>query len=155
MKIDLPERPWLAYVAFLVLLAFVDFHGRVYVARNDSTRPVSPPVLKAPPLGDSPEVIIKRLSEWLPVEVQARKVGPTAEDWSLEAVFVTRRGSRAVLALRGGEGQITRRVRLGVGDESEGWRIEAIEPRKVVMSHEGVSVEIGLFKRAATAGGGG
>ena len=156
MNIPSLTRPVKISLSIFAVLASLDFILRVAVWSDGSNRTKPAPAVLAPAPGDSSEVILKRLSQWVPVEPASNKAMATSADaFALQAVFVGRQGSRAVLALRGPGGQITRHVRVGEGDQVEGWRVGQIQSRKVILQRDDTEHELVLFKRAVAAAGGG
>jgi hypothetical protein len=151
-------RPSPALRVMLIVLAVcvvLDFTLRVMVWREGGSAPKAIPALVAPPAGEPVEQILQRIQA--SISFDAGSAGPAAaspDALLLRAVSVGRAGARAVLALKGPDGQITRHVRVGVGDEVEGWRVSDIQSRKVIVQREKDTHELVLFRPAAAANGG-
>ena len=149
------SRPLFLTLSATALLSLVDFFTRVAVWR-EADHAEKNIVLPAdlPPV-ESVDQVLNRLKGWIPLDSTASSpASVSADSFILRGVFVGRAGSRAILALRGPDGQITRHLRAGVGDEIEGWRVSAIQPRTVVVEREGVTHELTLFRSGSSSGGG-
>jgi hypothetical protein len=139
----------------LAVIALLDFALRVMVLREGRDPPKTIPVTQAPAAAESVDQILQRIQTWIPFDAgSVASTALTPEALLLRAVAVRRDGARAVLALKGPDGQITRHVRVGVGDELEGWRVIEIQPRKVILQREANTHELVLFRPAAAANGG-
>ena len=66
-------------------------------------------------------------------------------DIVLEAVFGTPGKLKAAILLKG-EGQPTERLVLVQGDKVEGWLLESLEPRRLVLKKDQESRELVLFR---------
>lgn len=148
MKLLQPSRPVAVVAVFVILVAMVDFLSRVFVWRETPPKRVAE-VVNGPVAGDSSEVILKRLSGWIPL-ASDRPDSPrfSPDDLRLQAVFVRRQGAQAIVALLDTtNGQISRYLRVSPGDDVNGWRILEINSRKLVLERDGSTFELALFRR--------
>jgi hypothetical protein len=153
LRVKPPLRGWVILVA---VIALIDFTQRVMVWRERGSVPKEITGLQVPGGFESAAQTLQRLQTWIPFESGAASSSAVSPDaLQLKAVSVAAQGARAVLALKGSAGQITRHVRVSVGDEVEGWGVIDIQPRKVVLQREGSSHELLLFRSAGAANGGG
>jgi hypothetical protein len=129
----------------IVTLVFVaDFVGRVFVGRDASVRsfraPSTPIVLSRP----DPITTRQSIDSWFqPPEVKPKE--PPPREISLEAVFGIPGKLKAAIVLKG-EGQPTERFVLVQGDKVEGWVLELLEPRRLILKKDQESRELILFR---------
>ena len=151
-----PSQPVKVMLLISAILGVLDFGLRVFVWRDGGNPPKVVAAIAVPPATESAEQVLQRIQASIPFDVASKGSGAASPDTLLlRAVSVGRQGARAVLALKGADGQITRHVRVGVGDEVEGWRVSDIQPRKLILQRETITHELVLFRPAAAANGGG
>lgn len=146
-----PERPVIFLIACLGSAFLFDFFSRVLVISDP--RPVrGGNLIIEESMDESVEQIRDRLKAWIPFnEAKTVASSTSIESLRLRAVFISRNGSRIIIAAQGPDGQVFRHARLGLGDEFEGWRVIGIEPRKVAVKRGDVVGELFLLKSVKAA----
>jgi hypothetical protein len=144
------RRLRLIVAAGLLLLAAVDFFGRVYVPRHVELRGTGSFAPAAVQAAVPTSRIRKDLATWLPkLRPIADASGPAADsDWALTllAVFDDRRTRFAVIranSLGGGGPRISSVVQ---GDDLYGFKVKRVDPLRVVLSGESGDRELQLFE---------
>ena len=140
--------------ACLLLLAGVDFFGRIYVPRHREARPESsfvPPAV-SPPVPASR--IRKDLATWLP------RLRPIADapseaadtDWGLTllAVFSDGKGTFAVVQATPAAGGDAKVRSVVEGDDLYGYKVSRIERRRILLKGDAGERELQLFKPDAS-----
>lgn len=139
------HRSVLVVSALLVaVFALVDFRSRIFVGRDRALREfIAPQVKFALPVVPRDRVL-SDLTKWVGQD-PATQVRP--REIVLQGIFFVGSVPRAALSLVAVDGRPPQRVKVGLGDEVEGWKIEAIEARRLLISRDSESRELVLFKR--------
>ena len=127
-----------------VAISILDFRSRLYVSRASEIREFSAPVIPSIAAPTPRSVVVREVAAWVG-EDESFNVKP--RELVLQGIFFTTAGPRAALSLVDANGRSPQRVRAVVGDEVEGWKIEAIEARRVIIRRGSESRELVLFKR--------
>lgn len=134
----------LSLFGLVTLIFVVDFASRVFVSRDETAR-----AFRAPSAAvelSRPEAVEtqQRINRWFqPPEEKPKE--PPPRDIVLEAVFGIPGKLKAAILLKG-EGQPTERLVLVQGDKVEGWLLESLEPRRLVLKKDQESRELILFR---------
>jgi hypothetical protein len=140
---------WRALLSVWALLALpvilLDFFLRVYVPRDDSLRTfVTPPVVQVEP-ATSPDRLRQQLQQLFPPPVST----VSAERiMTLQAVFASGTTKSAFIVASSANGQVER-IRSPVGHVIDGWTVEAVESRKVVLKRGEERRELVMFGKTA------
>lgn len=138
------RRPLLALTIVLLLVALFDFIGRIYVPRDASLRVFTAPrAVKIPEFIDTAKVLAS-LETWLPS--QAVVEPPKEKEISLQGIFSSRGAGVAAVVLRDPTSGAMQSMRVAAGQEVEGWRVELISPRKVMLRKGDQVRELVLFR---------
>lgn len=137
-------RVLLSLFGIVTLIFVVDFASRVFVERDETARAFRAPgavVELSRPEAAATQQLINRWFQ--PPEDKPKE--PPPRDIVLEAVFGTPGKLKAAILLKG-EGQPTERLVLVQGDKVEGWLLESLEPRRLVLKKDQESRELVLFR---------
>jgi hypothetical protein len=134
----------LSLFGIVTLIFVVDFTSRVFVSRDETARAFRAPSaaveLSRPEAAETQQ----RINRWFqPPEEKPKE--PPPRDIVLEAVFGIPGKLKAAIMLKG-EGQPTERLVLVQGDKVEGWLLESLEPRRLVLKKDQESRELVLFR---------
>ncbi len=126
-------------VALPVLV--LDFFLRIYVPRDESLRAFSKPSVAQIEKASSSEQLRQRLQQLFPppatTAVQERVM-------TLQAVFAVGQAKSAFIAAAAADGQVER-IRAPVGHVIDGWVVESVESRKVVLKRGEERRELVMF----------
>jgi hypothetical protein len=139
-----------AVIAIVAVLcaSVADFFSRVVVIREKNSVTFSNDFRQSEVPVDTAQTILARISKWIPLDVaQSASASLSPDQLLLSAVLLERSRERAVIAVLGPSGELLRFARVSVGDEIEGWNVQYIEARKVILRREQVSHELSLFRR--------
>lgn len=135
---------FLLAAALVCIVALFDFSNRLYVGRDRSLRAfVAPPVRVAAAV-PSREAVLQDLTKWVG---QDRAAQPKPRQIVLQGVFYAGATPRAAVSLVAEDGRPTERMRVSIGDVVEGWKVESIDPKRVLLKRDSESRELVLFKR--------
>lgn len=130
--------------AIVFAIASGDFSNRIFVGRDHSVRAFVVPrvVLIAP----APEraLVLAELVKWVGQDVSEQA---KPREIVLQGVFFSGTTPRAVLSLVAQDGRKPERSKVTVGDVVEGWKVESINPMRIIISRDSESRELMLFKR--------
>ena len=145
------HRAPLAIALALSLVVFaLDFSHRIFVGRDTRARKFDAPVFRALPQQIAGESIRSELVAWVGDE-RVDKAKP--KEILIQAIFYSDNEPRVIFALLSSGDQPSQRardvqrVRAVKGDSVEGWVVQAIEARRVVLTRGNESRELTLFKR--------
>ena len=136
---------WRVFAVGWMLLALplllADFFLRIYVPRDDSLRAFSKPSVAQMEKTTSLDELRQRFQRLFPPSVttvvQERVM-------TLQAVFAVGQSKSAFIAAAGADGQVER-IRAPVGHVIDGWAVESVESRKVVLKRGEERRELVMF----------
>jgi hypothetical protein len=138
-----------ATVGVLLGISLIDFVMRVGVFRDQQARVVRIPQSQTVPAITAREVVEQRLLTALPPVAEGGGAGESAvqKQIKLLAVFRSPAGATAVVQLTAPDSQETPIMQVvRVGDQLEGWAVESIKPRHLLLRRDGEEQELVLFR---------
>ena len=134
----------LVSAAVVFPLSLIDFSDRIYVSRDRALRAFVAPSVQVAPSVLSPTIIMEDLTKWVGQD-RASQVKPRVI--ILQGIFYAGSAPRAALSLVAEDGRPTERTRVSSGDVVEGWKVESIDSKRVLLKRDAETRELILFKR--------
>jgi hypothetical protein len=138
------RRPCYVVIVIAALVLISDFWLRVFVARDPGLRGFTPPAAQTIARAETTEQIRQQLDLWLPTKPKEPEV--VERQISLQGVFGSSTEIAAVLALSPPTGTPVERVRATKGQVVEGWTVESITRREVILKKGEEGRELLLFR---------
>lgn len=145
--LQIRRRPRLFAVVcfFLTTWLVIDFATRVWVSRDLSLRSFAPKPVATIPRSPQVSAVKSAISEWFPI-VAAADQAPPPREMVPQGIFRSEGQSVAIVLLKANETQPDERRRLVVGDLVDGFTVESIDIRRIVLTKDGQTRELVLLR---------
>ena len=125
-------RHLLVTLALIIsLFAAEDFFDRILVPRDESLRRFDTPAISMVVDLATAETILKKVTDWVPEPTIESVV--KSREITLQAIFSQGGKTEAFIVLLADGDRLEERVKVAVGSEVDGWRVQSISRTRVML----------------------